>query len=77
MAATISFGKPVLFYDATSIGARNYIALAKEILLNNQRYLRRYEEIREEASSPVNKNGQNDNVPERSSSTAANGFTMR
>jgi chromosome partitioning protein len=30
-----SFGKPVLLYDATSMGARNYMALAKEILLNN------------------------------------------
>ena len=76
VAEAPSFGKPVLFYDATSIGARNYIALAKEILHNNQRYLKRYEEIREEASSPVNQNGQDDTVSERSSSTAANGFTM-
>ncbi len=76
IAEAPSFGKPVLFYDATSIGARNYIALAKEILHNNQRYLKRYEETREEASSPVNQNGQDDSVSERSSSTAANGFTM-
>ncbi len=34
-----SFGKPVLLYDVTSIGARNYIALAREILRNNQDYL--------------------------------------
>jgi len=27
-----SFGKPVLLYDATSTGARNYIALAREII---------------------------------------------
>lgn len=27
-----SFGKPILLYDATSIGARSYIALAKEIM---------------------------------------------
>ncbi|MBO6575256.1 MAG: ParA family protein [Rhodothermales bacterium] len=27
-----SFGRPVLLYDATSVGARNYIALAKEVL---------------------------------------------
>jgi chromosome partitioning protein len=28
-----SFGKPILLYDATSIGARSYFELAKEILL--------------------------------------------
>ena len=76
VAEAPSFGKPVLFYDATSIGARNYIALAKEILQNNQRYLKRYEEIREEASSPSNQNGQDGSFSERPSSTAANGFTM-
>ncbi len=27
-----SFGKPVLLYDATSTGARNYIALAREVI---------------------------------------------
>jgi chromosome partitioning protein len=27
-----SFGKPVLLYDATSVGARNYIALAREVI---------------------------------------------
>ncbi len=31
-----SFGRPVLLYDATSVGARNYIALAREILLTNK-----------------------------------------
>ena len=30
-----SFGKPVLLYDATSLGARNYMSLAREILKNN------------------------------------------
>ncbi|CAM3235349.1 ParA family protein [Rhodothermus bifroesti] len=34
-----SFGRPVLLYDITSIGARNYMALAREILQNNQRFL--------------------------------------
>ncbi len=29
------FGKPVLLYDAVSTGARNYIALAREIVENN------------------------------------------
>lgn len=31
-----SFGRPVLLYDATSVGARNYIALAREILQANR-----------------------------------------
>ncbi len=30
-----SFGKPVLLYDATSMGSRNYMSLAREILRNN------------------------------------------
>jgi chromosome partitioning protein len=30
-----SFGKPVLLYDASSMGSRNYMALAREILRNN------------------------------------------
>ncbi len=34
-----SFGKPVLLYDATSIGTRNYMGLAREVIRNNQRYL--------------------------------------
>ena len=35
-----SFGKPVLLYEATSIGARNYIGLAKEVIHANRAYLR-------------------------------------
>lgn len=34
-----SFGKPVILYDASSRGARNYMALAREILDANQRFL--------------------------------------
>ncbi len=75
IAESPSFGKPVLHYDATSIGARNYIALAREILLNNQRFLHHYEEIREDAS-PLNRNGTDDPYSEQSSSAAANGFTL-
>ena len=41
LAEAPSFGKPVILYDATSIGARNYISLAREILRNNEDYLRR------------------------------------
>jgi len=31
-----SFGKPILLYDAASIGARSYLALAKEIINGNK-----------------------------------------
>jgi chromosome partitioning protein len=31
-----SFGKPILLYDATSIGARSYLALANEIINGNK-----------------------------------------
>lgn len=34
-----SFGKPVLLYDAISTGSKNYMALAVEVIRNNQRYL--------------------------------------
>ncbi|PSQ87479.1 MAG: chromosome partitioning protein ParA, partial [Bacteroidetes bacterium QS_4_64_154] len=34
-----SFGKPALLYEASSTGAQNYMALAREILNNNQEYL--------------------------------------
>jgi chromosome partitioning protein len=35
-----SFGKPVLLYESTSIGARNYISLAKEVIQANVACLR-------------------------------------
>jgi len=44
-----SFGKPVLLYDAISAGTRNYMALAGEVLRNNQRYLA--EPVTEEADA--------------------------
>ena len=34
-----SFGKPVLLYDAISSGSKNYMALAGEVIRNNQRFL--------------------------------------
>lgn len=34
-----SFGKPVILYDASSKGARNYIALAREIIESNEAFL--------------------------------------
>jgi chromosome partitioning protein len=42
-----SFGKPVLLYDATSTGARNYIGLAKEIMRNNRARLENEQQVSE------------------------------
>jgi chromosome partitioning protein len=76
IAESPSFGKPVLHYDATSIGARNYIALAREILVNNQRFLQQHEETQEEAT-PLKANGQDgEDAYSESSSSPANGFTL-
>lgn len=41
VAEAPSFGKPVILHDARCIGARNYMALAKEVVVNNQRFLKR------------------------------------
>ncbi len=56
LAEAPSFGKPVLLYDAASLGTRHYMALAREVLHNNQRYLEP-PETREEASRPSRANG--------------------
>jgi chromosome partitioning protein len=68
-----SFGKPVLLYDAASMGARNYISLAREILLGNKELLEKEtEEIEESLSSADN----NPSSYPNNSSTAANGFAL-
>jgi len=36
LAEAPSFGKPVLLYDSTSTGAKNYLALAREIITRNK-----------------------------------------
>lgn len=36
LAEAPSFGKPALMYDSTSVGAKNYLALAREIIHNNK-----------------------------------------
>lgn len=46
-----SFGKPVMLYDATSTGTQNYMALAGEILDNNQRFLQAIREQNVESDS--------------------------
>ena len=42
-----SFGKPVILYDATCIGARNYIALAREIIHNSRSFFEAAQEVSE------------------------------
>jgi len=39
VAEAPSFGKPVLLYDVVSTGAKNYMALALEVIQNNVRFL--------------------------------------
>ena len=76
-----SFGRPVILYDATSVGARNYIALAREIIINNQRYLRP-QPTSEEASGSGSLNGNGTTIRRAangrtsSNSTPANGFAL-
>lgn len=37
LAEAPSFGKPVLLYDSTSVGAKNYLSVAREIIINNKK----------------------------------------
>lgn len=37
LAEAPSFGKPALLYDATSVGAKNYLSLAREIIRHNKK----------------------------------------
>jgi chromosome partitioning protein len=37
LAEAPSFGKPALLYDSTSVGAKNYLALAREIIHRNKK----------------------------------------
>ena len=37
LAEAPSFGKPALLYDSTSMGAKNYLALASEIIKRNRK----------------------------------------
>ncbi len=40
LAEAPSFGKPVLLYDSVSIGSKNYLALAREIVIRNKKLFR-------------------------------------
>ncbi len=37
LAEAPSFGKPAILYDATSVGAKNYLSLAREIIKGNEK----------------------------------------
>jgi chromosome partitioning protein len=37
LAEAPSFGKPALLYDSTSVGSKNYLALAREIIKRNKK----------------------------------------
>jgi chromosome partitioning protein len=53
-----SFGKPVLLYDVTSTGTRNYISLATEVIDRNREFLSLGNEIHEERPDlPPSTNG--------------------
>ncbi len=41
LAEAPSFGKPVLLYDSVSIGSKNYLALAREIVVRNKKLFRK------------------------------------
>jgi len=59
-----SFGKPVILYDASSKGARNYIALAREIVEANEA---------EESASASNGTSTADTDPQPASESAPEG----
>jgi chromosome partitioning protein len=64
-----SFGKPVLLYDATCIGSRNYIALAREIIQNSGAFL---SEDGRESESGAGRRRRADKYP--APSAATNGY---
>ena len=52
-----SFGRPVLLYDATSVGSRNYLALAREILVANRGLLEQITGTESEEQSASSERG--------------------
>jgi len=55
VAEAPSFGKPVILYDVVSTGAKNYMALAREVIHNNARFM---SEITQEEELPASGDGQ-------------------
>ncbi len=86
-----SFGKPVILYDASSKGARNYIALAREIVEANEEDASSASsngtatadtdpepapESARDASDGIPTPDSEEPAPPRRSSTPANGFSL-
>ena len=64
-----SFGKPAILYEASSKGAKNYMALAREILERNQEFVETHHsgengtvEQENESPDPPDPSGEDDNV---------------
>lgn len=73
-----SFGKPVLLYDSSCKGARNYLALAKEIIGNNESSSSSEtdsDDATDKQELPATGNAESPYTQD-SSSTPANGFTL-
>lgn len=70
-----SFGKPVILYDASSMGARNYISLAREILQSNKQFFEDSGNETKEVATESDSNDKSSTHP-GNSSTAANGFAL-
>lgn len=80
-----SFGKPVILYDATSRGARNYMALAREVMTRNAHYLNGHAGSTgsggDDSGDDSGSGGESDAGPselptESNSPTPANGFSL-
>lgn len=52
LAEAPSFGKPVLLYDSVSIGSKNYLALAREIVVRNKKLFRKSSVFAEKSKQP-------------------------
>lgn len=76
-----SFGKPALLYEASSTGAQNYMALAQEILDNNEEYLDSgssadsVEKAGPSDSSSAGREGVSEAIGDRSSGTGESSAT--
>jgi len=57
-----SFGRPVILYDATSVGSRNYLALAREILVANKKLFEGARLSERRLESNVSGNGTNEEI---------------
>ena len=81
-----SFGKPALLYEASSKGAKNYMALAREILENNQEFLEGHHTTTngeaEDEASPADEDdvsdalGDESSESEEESATPADDFSL-